>query len=563
MRKAALFSFRSKRHEGGAAETSSTLDTLSSPTAQNDTTGESEEDTSSHVKGWRLHVLTAGLWVALFLSTLETTIVSTSLISITDAINGFRLRDWIVTAYLLTYTGFLVVYAKFGDIFGRKSMLILALLIFILFSILCGASNHITELILFRAFQGVGASGVYTMIIVLAPTLVPKAEFGNYIAIVSTVFVVASVLGPILGGVINHHSSWRWIFLLNAPGGAVAIVILLFFLPSSTPSLNFKLRSHLRRKFSKAALARIDVLGMFLLLASSILLVFALEEAGSRYAWKSAPIITSLLLAGILGVGFVCWELVLQRSSFKQEPVFPPRLLKGRLVAAMMLTAFFIGFPFVAIVVNIPQRAQAVNGRSPFGGGLVLLPLLLASPLATALSGILTSKFKVPPFYLIFCGSILQLVGVGLTCSLPIDTTSRIAPQQYGYQVIMGLGFGLGLSTILVIAPLLVEGSDLAVTMGAVTQIRVLGGTISLAICSTILNNHLKGKLAHLITPAQIQAISENLSSIQSLSPTERAAVRTAFAEGYNRQNIFLTVFSGLSLIASLFLWERKPRAVT
>ena len=144
-------------------------------------------------------------------------------------------------------------------------------------------------------------------------------------------------------------------------------------------------------------------------------------------------------------------------------------------------TAFFIGFPFVAIVVNVPQRAQAVNPLSPTNAGLALLLLLMTSPLATAVSGVLTSSFKVPPVYLIVIGATLQLIGVGLASSLPTDTVTT-APQQYGYEVIMGLGFGLGLSTVLTLAPLVVQERDLAVTMGSLTQVRVLGGTIALAI---------------------------------------------------------------------------------
>ena len=197
-----------------------------------------------------------------------------------------------------------------------------------------------------------------------------------------------------------------------------------------------------------------------LLLAASILLVFALEEAGERYAWSSAVIISTIILAGICWVSFIGWEYFVDKSRASQEPIFPLRLLKDRILVGMMSTAFFIGFPFVSIVVNIPQRAQAVNGLSPVRAGIALLPLLLTSPFATAVQGVLTSNFKVPPFHLMLIGAVLQLVGVGLTSSLPTDRLG-IAPQQYGYEVIMGLGFGLSLSTVLTLAPLVVKEVDL------------------------------------------------------------------------------------------------------
>lgn len=215
-----------------------------------------------------------------------------------------------------------------------------------------------------------------------------------------------------------------------------------------------------RGKFSKASLSRIDILGAFLLLAASILLVFALEEGGTRYTWSSAMVVATITLAIFSWIAFVGWEYFVDRFTSLLEPIFPLRLLQDRILVGMMCTAFFTGFSFVVVVVNVPQRAQAVDGLSPVRAGLVLLPLLLTSPFAMAASGILTSNFNVPPVYLIVIGAILQLVGVGLTSSLP-TTIFKLAPQQYGYEVIMGLGFGLGLSTILILAPVVVKEIDL------------------------------------------------------------------------------------------------------
>ncbi|KAG2012349.1 hypothetical protein GB937_007178, partial [Aspergillus fischeri] len=523
---------------------------------------EGEQENKSprkYLTGWKLWLLTIGVWIALFLSTIETTIVSTSLVSITNALNGFLIKDWVVTAYLLTYTGFLTIFAKFSDIFGRKTMLVLALIIFSLSSLLCGLSTSIIELIIFRAFQGIGASGIYSMVMVIAPDMVPPEKYGKYMGIVSTVFIVASVLGPILGGVINTHSSWRWVFLFNVPGGLVALVLIVWCLPASEMTSKLTLRKRLGTKLSKSGFVRVDIWGMFLLLTSSVLLVFALEEGGSRYPWDSTAIITPLVLAIIAVIILASWEVLLERKGSVQEPVFPPSILKDRLLTVMLLTAFFIGFPFVAIVVNIPQRAQAVSSLPPLRAGLALLPLLLTSPFATALSGYLTSNLKIPPFYLILGASILQFIGVGLSCSYPTDQT-KVPPSQYGFEVIMGIGFGLGLTTILTFARAVAEEKHIAVVMGAITQIRVLGGTISLAICATILNNHVKPRIQSIVSPEQAQAIYNSLSAIQDLTPSQQAAVKKAFAEGYNLQNVFLTALTALGLITACFLWEKHPR---
>ncbi|KAF4957020.1 hypothetical protein FGADI_3434 [Fusarium gaditjirri] len=478
-------------------------------------------DDKKYLTGWQLHALSAALWISLFLSTLETTIVSTSLVSITNVLNGFILRDWIVTSYLLTYTGFLTIYAKLSDVFGKKTMLLLALLIFTLFSGLCGAANNVVDLIILRAFQGIGASGIYAMILAIAPSLVPIRKYAKYMGVMSTVFITASVLGPILGGVISQHSTWRWVFLLkydpgfmpyrdmltqdhSLPGGAIAFVMVCFFLPASEESSSLSLLKVLRSKVRRSNWIRIDVLGIILLLAASVLLVFALEEGGTRYSWGNAIVIATLVLAVVLFIAFGLWEVYVEKSPSKQEPVFPPSICKDRISSAMLLTTCFVGFPFVSMIVNIPQRAQAMYGMSPSRAGIILLPMMLTSPAATVLSGYLTGNAKVPPAYLIIIAEVLQVLGVGLTCSLSTDLTD-MPDAQYGYEVLMGVGFGMSLATVLTFARVV---------------IRVLGGTVSLAICATFLNNHLQPKLHDLVSSEQAAAI---LSSVSAINDLERS----------------------------------------
>ncbi|KAF4968689.1 hypothetical protein FSARC_3975 [Fusarium sarcochroum] len=526
--------------------------------AQGDQNGEIDDE-SKYLHGWQMTFLTGALWVSLFLSTLESTIVSTSLVSITNALNGFILRDWIVTSYLLTYTGFLTIYAKLSDVFGKKTMLLSALLIFTVFSGLCGATNDVVDLIILRAFQGIGASGIYSMILALAPGLIPLRKYPRYMGIISTVFITASVLGPILGGVISQHSTWRWVFLLNVPGGVLAIFLVAIFLPASEESKNLSFLKVLRSKVKRSNWARIDVLGIILLLGASVLLVFALEQGGIRYPWRSAAIIASLTLSVLCFIAFGFWETHVEHSPSKQEPVFPPSICKQRISSAMLLTACFVGFPFVSMVVNIPQRAQAVYGLSPTRAGIILLPMMLVAPAATVASGLLTGRAEIPPAYLIIVAAVVQVLGVGLTCSLSTNATG-LPDALYGYEVLMGVGFGLSLSTSLTFARIVVPEANLPVMMGALTQIRVLGGTVSLAICATLLNNHLTPKLDGVVTPEQAQAIFESVSAINDLDPSQQVAVRRAFAEGYNLQNIFMTAMSAGGLITSFFLLEKHPR---
>jgi hypothetical protein len=258
----------------------------------------------------------------------------------------------------------------------------------------------------------------------------------------------------------------------------VAFLIIALFLPASRADSASTFTARLRAKFSRETTRKVDVLGAVSLLAASVLLVFALESGGTLYHWNSGPIISTLVLSGVLWIVFIVWEVFLERKEATQEPIFPMGLLKIRQLASMMWcvaetpyspntsltpaapsTTFLIGFPFVTILFIIPQHAQAVYGLSPVKASLSVLPLLLTSPAATAASGVLTSTFNVPPSYLILTGSVIQVVAVGLTITIPL-TGDGISARQYGYEAMMGVGFGLTLSTVLTLGQLIVRKED-------------------------------------------------------------------------------------------------------
>ncbi|KAF4949860.1 hypothetical protein FGADI_8604 [Fusarium gaditjirri] len=506
--------------------------------------------------GWRLHALTSALCLSLLLSTLETTIVSTALVSIVDALHGFDMAGWIVTSYLVTYTGFLIIYSKLSDIFGCKLMLLLAITIFTVFSMACGASESMVPLIVFRAFQGMGGSGIYSLSTIMVPLMVPPEKYATYISIMSSTFILSSVLGPILGGAITDHTTWRWVFYFNGPGGALAAVLLAFSVPFNFPYGESDRFFH--SLASKQMWKRVDVVGMVVSLAASILIIFALEQGGVAYPWGSGAIVSTFVLSGVLWVAFVAWERLLSKRGGVREPMFPWSLVHNRFVMGLLLNGFFTGFPFMAALINIPQRFQTVNTTSAINAGIRTLPLLLLSPIATAINGILVSKLGVPPLYTLFLGSSLQTIGVGLYSSLKSSTS--IASAQYGYEAIMGLGFGFNLSTILMMVPLVVAEKDLAVTMGSVTQIRVLGGTIGLAVCSALLINHIKREAVKFLTGEQVAEILLSSENIGMLSPETQSRTRVLYADAYSEQMRVMLYFSIASLLSLVLLIERQPR---
>ncbi|SCV50389.1 related to multidrug transporter [Fusarium fujikuroi] len=520
--------------------------------------GSSDNATKQKVyhTGWRLHALTSALCLSLLLSTLETTIVSTALVSIVDALEGFNMAGWIVTSYLVTYTGFLIIYSKLSDIFGCKLMLLLAITIFTVFSMACGASDSMVPLIVFRAFQGMGGSGIYSLSTIMVPLMVPPDKYATYISIMSSTFILSSVLGPILGGAITDHTTWRWVFYFNGPGGALAAVLLAFSVPFNFPYGESDQFFH--SLASKQMWKRVDFVGMAVSLAASILIIFALEQGGVAYPWGSGAIVSTFVLSGVLWIAFVAWERLLSSRDGVREPMFPWSLVHNRFVMGLLLNGFFTGFPFMAALINIPQRFQTVNMTSAINAGIRTLPLLLLSPLATAINGILVSKLGVPPLYTLFLGGSLQTIGVGLYSSLKSSTS--IASAQYGYEAIMGLGFGFNLSTILMMVPLVVTQKDLAVTMGSVTQIRVLGGTIGLAVCSALLINHIKREAVKFLTAEQVAQILLSSENIGMLSPETQSRIRVLYADAYSEQMRVMLYFSIASILSLVLLVERQPR---
>ncbi|KAH7174981.1 major facilitator superfamily domain-containing protein [Fusarium flagelliforme] len=414
------------------------------------------------------------LTFGLFLSALETTIVSTTLDTITKHFDDEREVSWIVTAYMVTFNGFLLLHARLSDVFGRFPVFYGCLFIFALFSGVCGAAQSMRQLIVFRAFQGIGASGLFSLTMVIVPDITPDKWLGLYSGVVSSVFAFSSVLGPVLGGVLAQHSTWRWVFLLNLPGAAVCALMLI-------PSIKTKHKA-------SGGWKQIDFPGAFLFLAATILLIYALQSASATYGWSSSIIIGSLVGSGVSLILFIVHELSLPRYS-SLAPFFPLPLLVQPDIALLMICSFFMGSSFYSTIIQLPQRLQHVNAKSPTTAGILLLPVLLPSAGFSALSGAMYRKYPAATPSLLFCGGVLQVIGVGLLSILP--TGESISNSQYGFEVMTGIGFGLMLPSFMILARDWVPEQQYATAMGLVNTFRTLGGCVSIAVCGAILNQGL------------------------------------------------------------------------
>ncbi|UKZ81123.1 hypothetical protein TrVFT333_008893 [Trichoderma virens FT-333] len=484
---------------------------------------------STKVKGVQQVVLVITLLVGLLISTLDTTIVSTSLVTISNDLSDFINAPWIVLAYLLTYMGFAVCISKMSDIYGRKNILVLSWVIFSGFSLGCANSKHMTALIVCRAFQGIGASGLYSLTQIALVEVGPIHRPSLIGAMIGATLAIAFVLGPLLGGLISRLSDWRWLFNLNIPFGLVAILAITSFWPLEEVS-------HL---LSWEAFASIDFIGSATLLCSSSLLVFAIQQAGSQtFAWSSPVIISALIISGISWSAFIYWELVLDSKRHRHiEPIFPIRLMLHRVYAASLLLTLLTGFPYISLTIIIPERFQIVNGEDALMAGIHLFPLLGACAVGSFLGGAISSKQNNTSYTLI-ASSCLQLLGLGLMTTQ--SGANSAEPSQYAYQAIFGLGVGLCFSATTIVTSISTAES-------------------SLSICTVIFNIHVNRYLEGHLTEAQLESLHRSPLSGLQLPIDQRDLVRTVYAGAYSEEIKILACICSVMVVAAFFTLERHP----
>ncbi|KAK6827659.1 major facilitator superfamily domain-containing protein [Apiospora arundinis] len=337
------------------------------------------------LKGWRFWVTTACLLCGLFLSGLESSIIATALVSISEAFQDSQRSNWIVASYFITYTGFLIIFARLSDLFGRKSTLVTAITIFTTFSAACGGAQTMTQLIILRAFQGMGGAGLYSLAMSITPEVTPWKYMGLVLASYGPCFVIASLLGPVLGGVIATHTSWRWIFFLNVPIGVLLLCVVALVFPANNKPLPIRWRT----------LSFIDFPGMVLSLLGVVIIIYAIERAGLGSSWGKPTIVAPLVAGAVALIGFVTWEKLLSAAKVwwsQMLPLLPINLFTTRVIGSVFLTAFITGFPFMMILIFLPQRFQLQNGLSPLDAGIRMLPLLVSSATGAAIAGIIAMR---------------------------------------------------------------------------------------------------------------------------------------------------------------------------
>ncbi|KAG0043840.1 hypothetical protein BGZ83_010984 [Gryganskiella cystojenkinii] len=460
--------------------------------------------------------------------------------------------SWIATAYMLAYTALQLVYGRISDIFGRRSMYMIACVIFLLGSIGCGVANSMTMLILFRAVQGIGGSGLFSLVmIIIADMFSDIEERAKYQTLVWVAFAVSSVTGPLLGGVFVEHATWRWCFHINLPLVTISFVLITWLLkiPSRSESQSHDPKSNMKEK-----LARIDYLGIIFVVAAVICLLLALTWGGTTYPWKSAQIISLFCIFVVLII------LLMWIESRVQEPVIPPALFLNRDLAIVLLVASLTGFVFMGCTYYIPLYFQVVQGVSTTVSGVRLMPSVLGVVVSTTISSFVMKRFKDIRLF-IWTGLVIMVTGNGLLILFGVNTS---VGQQVGFVLILGLGQGLIFQNCIFACQELAEKKDLAVATSLCGFINAIGSAVGVAVCAAILNNSLLRNLTKL--PQSVQDIVraadalENMNAVATLPAEIKGSVIKAYADSFQFLFTILTPIIGVALLASILI--RKKRVV-
>jgi EmrB/QacA subfamily drug resistance transporter len=490
------------------------------------------DDGLQRLHGRKLAFVFTGLTLVMLLAALDATIVATALPTIVGDLGGLNHISWVTTAYLLAQTVVTPLYGKLGDQYGRRIVLQVGLVIFLIGSALCGLSHTFPELIAFRAFQGLGGGGLTVSAQAAVADVVSPRQRGRYQGLFGAVFGLATVIGPLIGGTLTTNLSWRWIFYINLPIGVLALVVLAFTFPSAATRIQH----------------RIDYRGAGLLALALSALVLMLSLGGTTYPWASTQ---EIGLGALTLVALGAFVLAERQAA---EPVLPLGLFKNQVFVSAGVVALFLGFAMFGTITFLPLYFQVVRGASPTGSGLDLLPLMAGLLITSVVGGQIvsrTGRYRVFPIL----GTAIITVGLFLLSGLSPETSFLKAD---GFMFVTGLGIGLVMQVLVVAVQNAVGYEDLGVATSGNTLFRNIGSSVGTAVVGTVFATELASRLRSAFPRASApQLNTSRLSSAElaHLPPDIHAVYLAAFAGSLDTA---FRVAGFVSIIAFVFSWFIK-----
>lgn len=429
------------------------------------------EAAPSQAPGRSIYIAIFGLMLGMFLAMLDNLIVGTALPTIVGDLGGIAHLSWVVTAYTLATAASTPIWGKLGDLYGRKGMFMSAIVIFLIGSMLSGLSQNMGQLIGFRAIQGLGAGGLMVGAFAIIGDLVPPRERGRIQGIVGGMMPIAFVGGPLLGGFLTDHFTWRWAFYVNVPIGAAALLVTGLGMRLHTPHVK----------------AKIDYLGALLLTVGIVSLTLVASWGGSEYPWRSAQIISLAVVAVATLAVFGYAE------ARVAEPILPPRLFGNRNFTVAQLLSFLVGAAMFGTVNFLPQYMQDVQGASATASGLLMLPLMfgmLAVMLTCGQLILRNGRYRAYPIM----GGAVMTVGMLVMLLLKVNTSTAVSSAL---TVVVGVGMGFLMQNTTLITQNSVELRDMGAASGSVTLFRTIGGSLGVALLGSIFTTRLKDDLTN------------------------------------------------------------------
>ncbi|TPX35506.1 hypothetical protein SmJEL517_g02110 [Synchytrium microbalum] len=462
-------------------------------------------------------LLVFSLALTILMAALDSTIVATALPIIASQLGDLTQLPWVATSYLLTSTVSLPIFGKLSDVFGRKIILLISIAIFLVGSALCGASQNMIMLIVFRAVQGLGGGGLMSLVMITLSELVSLRERGLYQGLLTGVMAIALLGGPIFGGLFTDKLSWRWAFYINLVIGVfpVTLIVLFLHLPVRQERVLKKLR-------------RIDYLGAFILIAFSVFFLLGLQWGGQDYAWNSQEVIGVLAC----GVVFFCLFIVVE-WRWAAEPIIPMRLFGIWNYVLSSITCFTCGFAFYSSAYYLPYYFQVAKDVSATTSGLYMFPLMIGYLLSSIFAGVLAMRTGRYTEYPKLC-ALMATFGSYLISRW--DGNSGLG-EILGFGLIFGIAAGGITQPMLLVAQACIRPSDLATGTSANSFIRTFGGVLGLAVMGSILNNVWRTSLLNSIDAQSLSTISVgnsfDIEVIKSLPDATRLVVVQAFIDGH------------------------------
>ncbi|WP_030490394.1 MDR family MFS transporter [Micromonospora chokoriensis] len=485
-----------------------------------------------------IRVVLFGLMIAMMLAMLDNMIVSTALPRIVGEFGGLNHFTWVVTAYVLGTTVSTPIWGKLGDLYGRKSVFLTSVVVFLVGSALCGMAGSdmlggpqdgMVQLIAFRAVQGLGAGGLMVGVMAIIGDLVPPRERGRYQGMIAGIMAIAMVAGPLAGGFITDHLSWRWAFYVNLPLGGVALLVLI-----TTMHLPKYRTEH-----------RIDWLGAGLLSVGITAIVLITTWGGNEYDWVSLPIF-GLAVLGI--VALVAFGLVERRV---QEPILPLALFANRNFALISVIGFLLGFAMFGAMNFLPLYQQTVQGASATNSGLLLLPLMFGMLVVSLVIGrAITRNGRYRAYPII--GGVVMTGGMALLSMLDTDTSKLMSSL---YMIVLGVGMGFLMQTSMLIAQNSVEQKDLGAASGAATFFRSIGGSFGISLFGAIFANRLASSAAGDAFGGKSGG-EMDLAKLKALPPAVREAVLGGLADSISHVFLWAVLFTIAIPVLAWFIKE-------